>query len=243
MTDETLTVRVRRAATGIVRNRIVHVLLIATALYWIAALTVVAIWGDAAKLVESSVVALMGVLAVVIWRWAPVTFADLASGNTGGRAQLLLGLTSMAATMEAWLLWSLIWRWSGFPDWMIVSAWLGYLRFGSVAAAALMLTSTSAATSLVSNQSIKWLVAAAVIAAALLGFSFGAVYGAADEAQVIRIVGMDDCPPSAPIKGNLTSQGRRIYHVPRARSYSATLPEVCFPNVREAQARGYRPPG
>jgi len=48
------------------------------------------------------------------------------------------------------------------------------------------------------------------------------------------------CPPDSPVKGNHSSSGELIYHVPGGQFYNATNPEECFANAAEAQAAGYR---
>src|SRR5918997_3952202 len=47
------------------------------------------------------------------------------------------------------------------------------------------------------------------------------------------------CPPDSPIKGNHSSSGELIYHVPGGQFYNATNPEECFANEDEAQSAGY----
>jgi micrococcal nuclease len=49
-----------------------------------------------------------------------------------------------------------------------------------------------------------------------------------------------DCPPSAPIKGNDSSSGELIYHTKSSATYEATYPEECFDTEAAAQAAGYR---
>lgn len=49
-----------------------------------------------------------------------------------------------------------------------------------------------------------------------------------------------DCPASHPIKGNVSSSGERIYHVPGGAFYARTKPEECFATEQDAQAAGYR---
>lgn len=49
-----------------------------------------------------------------------------------------------------------------------------------------------------------------------------------------------DCPSTHPIKGNINSQGEKIYHVPGGQFYTVTIPEVCFRTEADAQAAGYR---
>jgi len=48
------------------------------------------------------------------------------------------------------------------------------------------------------------------------------------------------CPGSHPIKGNKSSSGERIYHVPGGQSYDRTDPERCYATEADAQANGYR---
>ena len=45
-------------------------------------------------------------------------------------------------------------------------------------------------------------------------------------------------PPGYPVKGNASS---RIYHLPGGQNYQATIPEICFATVDDAQANGFRP--
>jgi hypothetical protein len=47
----------------------------------------------------------------------------------------------------------------------------------------------------------------------------------------------ENCPPSAPIKGNASSG---IYHMPEDAYYDATHPEECFATPQDAEAAGYR---
>jgi len=51
-----------------------------------------------------------------------------------------------------------------------------------------------------------------------------------------------DCPADLPVKGNINREGEKIYHVPGARSYGATVPEECFATAADAEAAGFRPP-
>jgi hypothetical protein len=50
----------------------------------------------------------------------------------------------------------------------------------------------------------------------------------------------DSCPSSAPIKGNQSSSGEWIYHVPGGSFYDRTNPEECFATESAAVAAGYR---
>ncbi|QJW35326.1 cell wall-binding repeat-containing protein [Cellulosimicrobium protaetiae] len=53
-------------------------------------------------------------------------------------------------------------------------------------------------------------------------------------------VDIRNCPSWAPIKGNHSSSGEWIYHVPGGRSYADTNPEECFTTEAAAVAAGYR---
>jgi micrococcal nuclease len=53
-------------------------------------------------------------------------------------------------------------------------------------------------------------------------------------------ISVSDCPASHPIKGNVSSSGELIYHVPGGQFYSRTNPEECFATEADAQAAGYR---
>lgn len=49
------------------------------------------------------------------------------------------------------------------------------------------------------------------------------------------------CPPSHPIKGNLTTRtGECIYHPPRGSFYHRTKPEMCFATEEDARKAGCR---
>lgn len=48
------------------------------------------------------------------------------------------------------------------------------------------------------------------------------------------------CPAGYPIKGNHSSSGEWIYHVPGGAYYDRTKPEECFATERDARAAGYR---
>jgi micrococcal nuclease len=48
------------------------------------------------------------------------------------------------------------------------------------------------------------------------------------------------CPPEFPVKGNHSSSGELIYHVPGGAYYNKTNPEECFATPADAQAAGYR---
>jgi hypothetical protein len=49
-----------------------------------------------------------------------------------------------------------------------------------------------------------------------------------------------DCPSNAPIKGNASSSGELIYHVPGGQFYDRTNAEECFASESAAQDAGYR---
>lgn len=48
------------------------------------------------------------------------------------------------------------------------------------------------------------------------------------------------CPAGYPIKGNQSSSGERIYHVPGGSYYDRTNPEECFATEGDARKAGYR---
>jgi hypothetical protein len=50
------------------------------------------------------------------------------------------------------------------------------------------------------------------------------------------------CPASHPIKGNHSSSGAFIYHVPGSRNYDRTTPDACFATEADAEAAGFRAP-
>lgn len=51
-----------------------------------------------------------------------------------------------------------------------------------------------------------------------------------------------NCPNSHPIKGNITDEGRKIFHTPRSPWYGRTNPEVCFSSLEDAFNAGFNPP-
>jgi len=56
-----------------------------------------------------------------------------------------------------------------------------------------------------------------------------------DTGGAVAPVSEDDCPPSAPIKGNQSG----LYHVPGGAYYDVTNPEECFATAANAEAAGY----
>lgn len=49
-----------------------------------------------------------------------------------------------------------------------------------------------------------------------------------------------DCPADKPVKGNVSSKGEKIYHLPGGVFYKRTNPEKCFATEQEAQREGFR---
>ena len=49
-----------------------------------------------------------------------------------------------------------------------------------------------------------------------------------------------NCPKGYPIKGNISSKGEKIYHVPSGAYYKKTKPEFCFRSEKDAQKAGFR---
>jgi hypothetical protein len=56
----------------------------------------------------------------------------------------------------------------------------------------------------------------------------------------VQPISEENCPPSAPIKGNDSSSGELIYHTRSSATYDDTYPEECFATEAAAQAAGYR---
>lgn len=54
------------------------------------------------------------------------------------------------------------------------------------------------------------------------------------------VPGTWNCPAGFPVKGNRSSSGEWIYHVPGGQFYEATNPEECFATPEDARAAGYR---
>jgi micrococcal nuclease len=53
--------------------------------------------------------------------------------------------------------------------------------------------------------------------------------------DVVAPISEDDCPTSAPVKGNQSG----LYHVPGGAYYDVTNPEECFATPADAEAAGY----
>jgi very-short-patch-repair endonuclease len=49
------------------------------------------------------------------------------------------------------------------------------------------------------------------------------------------------CPPSEPVKGNVSASGERIYHQRGDDFYNRTDAEECFPDADAAEVAGFRP--
>ena len=80
----------------------------------------------------------------------------------------------------------------------------------------------------------------AAAAAVVVGLGTWAVVGSHEVEGPQRPNGFD-CPSSAPVKGNLSEEGDKIFHQPGWRYYDRTAPEECFASAPEAEAAGYRP--
>lgn len=48
------------------------------------------------------------------------------------------------------------------------------------------------------------------------------------------------CPSGYTVKGNVNTNGERIYHVPGGAFYDRTSPERCFTSTAAAEAAGFR---
>lgn len=83
-----------------------------------------------------------------------------------------------------------------------------------------------------------------VVAAGLIGCAVAALAiflaGQREPAESPAAPVGQDCPSSAPIKGNSTESGEKIFHEPGWRYYEATRPEECFNDAAGAGAAGYR---
>ncbi len=70
--------------------------------------------------------------------------------------------------------------------------------------------------------------------------------GSASQAQVTStsnktsFSAKSSCPADKPIKGNVSSKGEKIYHLPSGVYYKRTEPENCFTTEEEAQKEGFR---
>ncbi|SFI99243.1 hypothetical protein SAMN05216561_1164 [Nocardioides psychrotolerans] len=82
----------------------------------------------------------------------------------------------------------------------------------------------------------------AVVGAAVLIVAVGlwAVFKT-DRGQEPQNPSGSECPSSAPVKGNLSGGGDKIFHEPGWTYYDKTTPEECFASVEDAEAAGYRP--
>lgn len=53
-------------------------------------------------------------------------------------------------------------------------------------------------------------------------------------------VSKSNCPSTHRIKGNIASDGEKIYHIPSGAYYGVTNPERCFSTRTQAESAGYR---
>ena len=82
-------------------------------------------------------------------------------------------------------------------------------------------------------------IAAAIVAAALTWMVVnGTGEESADQSGTPPTNG--ECSSNAPVKGNVSESGEKIFHEPGWEFYSRTSAEVCFDNAGEAGAAGYR---
>ncbi|MGF9755061.1 hypothetical protein AAII07_07650 [Microvirga sp. 0TCS3.31] len=88
----------------------------------------------------------------------------------------------------------------------------------------------------------RWLVAAAASLAVLVGSAVivWQLLGAASDDDVVEPVGDGNCPTSAPIKGNVSAGGEKIFHAPGWEYYGRTAAEECFESEESAVDSGYR---
>lgn len=98
--------------------------------------------------------------------------------------------------------------------------------------------SPGALTPTAKSSRVRWLAASAV-AAGVSGVAWVAFLGFAPDPIHIKPEG-HECPASAPIKGNISDDGEKIYHERTWRYYEAAWPEDCFASPEDASQAGYR---
>lgn len=80
-----------------------------------------------------------------------------------------------------------------------------------------------------------WVFAAAALAAAVV-----VVVILQGQGEVVEPRGDGNCPTSAPIKGNVSAGGEKIFHAPGWEYYERTAAEECFESEEAAIDAGYR---
>lgn len=101
---------------------------------------------------------------------------------------------------------------------------------------------SSAAPSAPSSKS-TWKLGAAIAAAiAAAALTWMVLNGAGEESadQFGTPPTNGECNSNAPVKGNVSESGEKIFHEPGWEFYSRTSAEVCFDNAGEAEAADYR---
>lgn len=84
----------------------------------------------------------------------------------------------------------------------------------------------------------------AVLIAAAVAVAIGVTVwaaGSGGDGSGSETPSIQNCPDDAPVKGNISSTGERIYHVPGGAYYTRTKAERCFGSAAEAAADGFRP--
>jgi hypothetical protein len=81
-----------------------------------------------------------------------------------------------------------------------------------------------------------------LVVAGVIGLSFGLVSGGSDDSDAVTSQSPDgrNCPSDYPVKGNVSQEGERIYHLRGWRYYDATYPDKCFVDAEAAEDAGYR---
>jgi hypothetical protein len=84
-----------------------------------------------------------------------------------------------------------------------------------------------------------WIAVGAVVAAAVAWAAMSSGFDdTADDPTAPTSSG--ECPDDAPIKGNVSESGEKIFHAPGWEFYSRTGAEECFSTPADAEAAGYR---
>ena len=222
------------AVVAIATNRLTIVLIAVSLLYWTASYLI-----SGSALIEAMSLLAMTIYAAVAIFWLGPALRVLREGKANGVAQLLVGVVFSASAFVALRLWSLVWRWTGYPDWMVQSPMLGYILLLAACSAAMKITSPGADVEGVPSHNWKWLACAIGIAGVLVGFVLGTAAGGRVEAPAAAFMSSTAprCAADRPFWGN---QNSMIYHGPGSVYRDLMKPDACFSTGSEAEAAGFR---
>lgn len=216
-------------------NRIVRGLGLFLIAYWSIGLTVPGAWWSA-----SLAGMLLVTSAIMLVSYAPAAYEVVKSGEIGDDRLSLLGLFLLAAGAVYNGIFGLLWTIAGSPmDWLQTAT--STFSRGLFIAGFVLLTLSPGVT----KEGIRFpawgrmflaFLAVAVIAF-LFGFNFQNSEAAMREAP--HLLTAYDCKASEPVKGNITRDGRMLYHRPIDAAYRSTVPERCFRSERAAQVAGF----